>query len=68
MSRLTMIKKMICAECGSDDVWIDATAVWDVENQNWELGSMFQQEVCRKCETEVKIIEAEYSVETRDLQ
>ena len=48
--------KMVCENCGSDDVWRDATAVWDYQAQLWDLGSMFQQEYCVACDCETHII------------
>ena len=42
--------KKVCANCGSEDVWVDAVAAWDVENQGWELASTFlEHAVCVEC-------------------
>ena len=49
--------KMICAKCGSDDVMHDAWAVWDIENQMWELGPTFDHAHCGECDGETTIKE-----------
>jgi len=48
---------MICAKCGSDDVMHDAWAVWDIENQMWELGPTFDHAHCGECDGETTIKE-----------
>lgn len=45
-------RKPVCAECGSDNVWVDATASWDIGQQRWVLENTFQQEYCEKCDGE----------------
>lgn len=49
--------RKVCAECGSEDVWYDATAVWDVEHQMWELGTWFDDAFCVNCDTETTIVD-----------
>lgn len=38
--------KIVCAECGGDDVRRDATAAWNVETQEWELCGVMDQGYC----------------------
>ena len=42
--------KMVCSKCGGDDVRRDAWAVWDTENQEWALGSVFDFGHCEPCD------------------
>lgn len=41
--------KIVCQTCGSENVMRDAWAVWDHENQCWELGSIFDHAHCDDC-------------------
>lgn len=50
---------IVCAECGSDDVRRDAWGEWDVENQCWELGTVFDQGYCESCGGEASLDEKE---------
>ena len=50
----------VCEKCGSDDVFIDALAEWDVDTQSWELGTAFDNSWCRDCDDETYIINREY--------
>ena len=46
----TLSIKKVCANCGSENVWVDATAAWDVENQGWELAfTSLDHAVCADC-------------------
>jgi hypothetical protein len=61
-ARMTTYRKagkvrMVCETCGSEDVMHDAWAVWDVEEQNWVLGSTFDYMHCDDCEGETHILE-----------
>jgi hypothetical protein len=47
----------VCKYCGSDNVWADATAVWDSWDQEWVLGSIFDNEYCIDCDGETTIID-----------
>ena len=50
----------VCARCGSDDIKIDAWAEWDVENQCWELGPVFEKPaICEPCGGETTIVDRE---------
>jgi hypothetical protein len=50
---------MVCKTCGSDDVSRDAWANWDISEQRWELGSVFDYAHCHKCECETRLVEVE---------
>ena len=54
-----MKKEMVCEECGSKDVWIDAISKWDISNQEWVLGGTFQEEHCDNCDGSTTIKEQE---------
>ena len=43
---------MVCPNCASSDVAIDATAKWDVEAQEWELSSTQDTITCQACGSE----------------
>jgi hypothetical protein len=38
---------MVCSHCGSTEVLRDAYAEWDVETQQWELHSVFDNAICQ---------------------
>jgi hypothetical protein len=44
--------RIVCSWCGSADVSRDAWASWDVEEQDWVLGAVFDQGFCQACECE----------------
>ena len=54
---------MVCPNCASSDVAIDATAKWDVEAQEWELSSTQDTITCQACGSEG--YEAEFSLSCR---
>lgn len=43
-------QKPICVECGSENVNLDATAMWDVEKQDWVLAYTYDDAFCCDCE------------------
>ncbi len=51
----------VCAACGSEDVMKDAWAVWDKDDQLWDIGSIQDHAYCNACdgETTIKEISAE---------
>lgn len=51
--------KMVCSECGSDNVLKDAYAAWNVETQEWELSATFDNTVCDNCGAVDSVIEVE---------
>lgn len=59
-----MASKMIkvCATCGSDDVYADAFASWDIENQRWEVGMIMDKgHACEECGGGCKIKDEEWA-------
>lgn len=42
--------KMVCPECGSEDIAKDAVAKWNSETQEWELCGTHCHENCADCE------------------
>lgn len=46
-----------CATCGSDNVYRDAWASWNVELQLWELGNVFDAGFCAACDGEASLKE-----------
>jgi hypothetical protein len=55
---------IICGTCGSDEVSRDAWADWDIDKQEWVLGSVFDYGHCHKCECESRLIEVELAPAT----
>ena len=45
--------KMICPECGSDDVTRDCLGRWSVERQTWEVSSELDSMQCEACDREI---------------
>ena len=50
---------IICGECGGGNVMRDAWAVWDLEEQDWVLGAVFDAGHCDDCEREARLEETE---------
>jgi len=46
-----------CWTCGGTNVKRDAWAVWDEENQMWELEAHFDHAICNDCDIETVIVE-----------
>jgi hypothetical protein len=57
--------RMVCAECGSDNVLADAYAAWNFEAQCWEVhGDVFDKgSVCEECDGECSIESEEVETE-----
>jgi hypothetical protein len=49
--------KMICGYCGGQNVMRDAWAVWDVVNQEWALGAVFDYAYSEDCNREATLEE-----------
>lgn len=50
--------KIVCSECGSENVVRDATAAWDVELQDWTLCAVQDAGYCNECDVgEVTLLE-----------
>ena len=59
MSEKGGIKK-VCGSCGSEDVWADANATWDVKTQQWTLLNVWDNNSwCEECDGETSIEEVE---------
>lgn len=41
--------KIVCAQCGGENVLRDAYASWDVEAQEWVLSSIYDAFTCDDC-------------------
>lgn len=41
-------QKYVCHKCGSDDLDVEATVEWSVENQCWGINDITWSE-CREC-------------------
>ena len=48
-----------CGTCDGENVRRDAYAEWNVELQQWELATVFDQAVCEACGCECSLIEKE---------
>lgn len=46
-----------CWKCNGTNVKYDAWAVWDEENQTWELEAHFDHAICNDCDIETVIVE-----------
>ena len=51
------MRRMICSTCGSDDVRRDADAAWNVDRQEWELCTVYDNASCEKCGGETRLME-----------
>jgi hypothetical protein len=50
--------RMVCSHCGSEDVFTDAYARWDVKSQAWEIAQTFDKGAyCNHCDGETRIEE-----------
>lgn len=54
-----MRMKMVCDQCGSEDVRCDAWAEWDKDNQQWTLAETYDNSHCNACDGETSISEVE---------
>ena len=41
--------KIVCGTCGTENIRRDAWAEWDVANQEWVLGCVFDAGHCEEC-------------------
>lgn len=44
--------RLICAECGSDDLYGTAAVVWEEDGQLWEIDGHIATMHCRTCDRE----------------
>jgi hypothetical protein len=50
---------IVCGECGGNNVCRDAWAVWDLDEQDWVLGAVFDDGHCDDCGGEARLEEVE---------
>jgi len=43
-------EKPVCTKCGGDSIKRDAWAVWNEEEQDWEISSTYDDMWCDDCE------------------
>ena len=48
---------IVCSECGSNEVVLDAYAQWCVESQDWELCSTYDEAYCTICDGKTRLKE-----------
>lgn len=56
-------RTFVCRRCGSDQVVRDAWACWSVEDQEWELGEVFDYAFCMTCETDCDLLANESKIQ-----
>jgi len=50
---MTKAEYPVCADCGSTRVFCDAYAVWDQAKQDWDLHSVFPDDlICDDCRSD----------------
>ena len=49
--------RIVCENCGSEDVSRDAWGDWDVRRQRWELRTVFDYAHCHACDGETRLEE-----------
>ena len=50
--------KWVCRTCGSDKLYMDATAIWNIGAQEWELCDTCQTVYCEACDGETSMEDA----------
>jgi len=61
--------RVVCGQCGSDDVLADAYAEWDVGAQAWVVANVFDKgSFCNQCEGESRLREVVISEERAGAQ
>lgn len=46
-----------CPYCGGQIILADACARWNVETQEWDLTTVYDDKTCEDCDTEVSAVE-----------
>jgi hypothetical protein len=50
----------VCATCGSSNVYADSACSWSVEDQRWEIGTVYDSGFsCADCDDECDIVDRE---------
>jgi hypothetical protein len=47
-------RKPTCADCGGDEISVDATARWDEDSQSWDLADTHDAYYCDDCDKHMK--------------
>ena len=47
--------RMVCEKCRSELVTRDAWAEWDVDEQEWVLGAVYDYAYCHECQADAHI-------------
>ena len=47
--------RMVCEKCRSELVTRDAWAEWDVDDQEWVLGAVYDYAYCHECQGDARI-------------
>jgi len=58
--------EVYCEHCGSTDVRRDADAAWNVEAQEWELVTVYDNATCEECGGETSLGERAPTTETEE--
>ena len=58
--------KMICPQCGSDDVSRDGTLRWDIAAQKWYVSGEHDTFYCEGCDSEIRDVVPSASVATME--
>ena len=54
--------RIACSSCGSTNVSRDAWASWDVKEQRWVLGTVFDDGFCQVCERESGLMDVGFGM------
>jgi hypothetical protein len=57
------IFRIVCSECGSENVRRDATAAWSFEAQVWQVAGILDCGTCEDCECERRLMDIEVADE-----
>jgi len=61
--------RVVCEECGGDDIHRDAHARWDTGNQCWDLGTVYDDtNFCLDCAKHIHVKEVEFKTITLKLK
>jgi hypothetical protein len=52
---MAALLRPVCTDCGSDNVMRDAWAIWNMEDQEWDLSQTFDEAFCQNCEGSCKL-------------
>ena len=49
------IEQPVCSYCGSNEVDRDACAAWNIETQQWEMVTVYDNADCEQCQGETSL-------------